>query len=150
LPIADPRWKLDRELALSANSSQSPSRNGCLEAANRRVRYADADVYRAGIAMTLDDSITQFRLASRELFNTGWLLLERFSQVESVLFDHLVAAESSWRLGSYGRHQPNILVILRGLDFAPIMINREVDAGYWETIRLSRLQRAHNCPLSNF
>jgi hypothetical protein len=93
--------------------------------------------------MTIDDSISQFRLSSRELFNTyfriadpynddGWALAERFSQVESVLFDQLVAAQVSLALGSYGMHQPDILVILRGLDFAPIMINREVDTGYWD------------------
>jgi hypothetical protein len=93
--------------------------------------------------MTIDDSISQFRLASRELFNTyfriadpynddGWALAERFSRVESVLFDQLVAAQVSLALGSYGTHQPDILVILRGLDFAPIMINREVDTGYWD------------------
>ena len=94
--------------------------------------------------MTVDDSISQFRLASRELFNTyfriadpyndddGWAFAERFSQVESVLFDQLVAVQVSVPLGSYGAHQPDILVMLRGLDFAPIMINREVDTGYWD------------------
>jgi hypothetical protein len=93
--------------------------------------------------MTIDDSISQFRLASRELFNTyfriadpynddGWALAERFSQVKSVLFDQLVAAQVSLALGSYGTHQPDILVILRGVDFAPVMINREVDTGYWD------------------
>jgi hypothetical protein len=94
--------------------------------------------------MTIDESISQFRLASRGPFNTyfriadpyndddGWALAERFSQVESVLFDQFVAAPNSLPLGSYGTHQPYILVILRGLDFAPIMINREVDTGYWD------------------
>jgi hypothetical protein len=94
--------------------------------------------------MTIDDSISQFRIASRELFNTyfriadpynnddAWALSERFSQVESVLFDQLVAAPGSLPFGAYGTHQPNILVLLRGLDFAPIMINREVDTEYWD------------------
>jgi len=93
--------------------------------------------------MTIDDSISQFRLASRELFNTyfriadpynddGWALAERFSEVESALFDQLVAAVVSTSFGSYGTHQPNIQVILRGVEFAPIMINREVDTGYWD------------------
>jgi hypothetical protein len=49
-----------------------------------------------------------------------------------VLFDQLVAAQVSLALGSYGTHQPDILVILRGVDFAPVMINREVDTGYWD------------------
>lgn len=75
------------------------------------------------VAMTIDDSILQFILASRELFNSyfriadpynddGWALAERFSQVESMLFDQLVAAPASLSLGSYGTHQPYILVIL--------------------------------------
>jgi hypothetical protein len=49
-----------------------------------------------------------------------------------VLFDQLVAAPGSLPFGAYGTHQPNILVLLRGLDFAPIMINREVDTEYWD------------------
>jgi hypothetical protein len=91
----------------------------------------------------LNDSMTQFRLAARELFNTffrveapytndGWALEARFRVLESALFDQLVAAPNSLPLDSYGSHQPGVRVALRGLDFAPVMVNREVDSGYWD------------------
>jgi hypothetical protein len=93
--------------------------------------------------MPLNDSVTQFRLAARELFNTffriedpynndGWALEARFRIVESALFDQLVAAPSSLPLDSYGAHLPGVRVALNGLDFAPVMVNRKVDSGYWD------------------
>ena len=92
--------------------------------------------------MHISDSMTQFRLAARELFNTffriddpynndGWALEARFRPVESVLFDQMVGAPNSLPVDCYGTHQPYIRVVLV-LDFAPIMINREVDTGYWD------------------
>lgn len=91
----------------------------------------------------LDDSMNCFRVASRELFNQffriadphnndAWLLEERFSQVEAELFEQLVAAAHSMKSERYGAHQPGIRVALRHGEFAPIMINREVDTGYWD------------------
>jgi hypothetical protein len=93
--------------------------------------------------MHLDESIGRFRIASRELFNhyfrvadpptdDGWVLEERFGFVEAVLFEQLVVAPHSLPSVAYGLHQPAILVALRYADFAPIMINREVDSGYWD------------------
>ena len=54
--------------------------------------------------MNLDKNMRRFRLAGRELFNNyfradeacnnnGWELEERFSEVEAVLFDALVAMQ---------------------------------------------------------
>lgn len=93
--------------------------------------------------MTLDESMNRFRVASRELFNhfflvadaynnDGWLLEERFCRVEAVLFEQLVSEPCALPSVSYGAHQPAIRVLLRHSDFAPIMINREVDSGYWD------------------
>jgi hypothetical protein len=93
--------------------------------------------------MLLDESMNRFRIASRELFNhffrvddpynnDGWLFEERFCHVEAVLFEQLVVAPSSLPSVTYGTHQPAICVVLRHSDFAPIMINREVDSGYWD------------------
>lgn len=93
--------------------------------------------------MILDESMNRFRIASRELFNHffrvidphnngGWLFEERFCQVEAALFEQLVATPCSLPKVTYGAHQPAIRVLLRTSEFAPIMINREVDSGYWD------------------
>jgi hypothetical protein len=93
--------------------------------------------------MVLDDLMSRFRYASRELFNhhfrvpdpynnDGWLLEGRFSQVEAVLFEQLVAAPAALPSVTWGTHQPAIHVGLRHGDFAPIMVNRETDSGYWD------------------
>lgn len=92
----------------------------------------------------VDAAINAFRLASRELFNGyflvkdepydngGWSLLERFGNVEDVLFEQLVGPNCRSDLGPYGQPQPTVLVSLRTGDFAPIMVNRTVDSGYWD------------------
>jgi len=93
--------------------------------------------------MLLDESMNRFRVASRELFNThfrvnepyengGWLLEERFCAVEAVLFDQLVSVPHALSPIKYGNQQPEIRVGLRSGEFAPIMINREIDSGYWD------------------
>jgi len=87
--------------------------------------------------------MNRFRLASRELFNGyfrveqpykngGWLLEERFAIVEKALFDQLVLVPHELPEVKYGKHQPKIRVILRGSEFAPIMVNREAHSGYWD------------------
>jgi hypothetical protein len=92
----------------------------------------------------LDALINRFRIAARELFNTyfrvddpyknnGWSGAERFSDVEVLLFEKLVAEVAGLSIVGYGNLQPEIRVSLRqGLDHAPIMINRETDSGYWD------------------
>lgn len=104
--------------------------------------------------MTLNDMMNRFRLASRELFNhffhvsgaTGrgappdapaadggeaWDLEMRFSHVEQVLFEKLVCEPARLTHAPYGGLQPEILVQLNS-DFCPIMLNREVNSGYWD------------------
>jgi hypothetical protein len=93
--------------------------------------------------MSLKKNMTRFRAASREMFNqyflvedpwnnNGWVLEERFSEVEAVLFDALVARPSGTHVVRYGELQPEIQIVLKDSEFAPIMINRETDSGYWD------------------
>jgi len=93
--------------------------------------------------MDLNELMNRFRLASRELFNhhfrvldpynnEGWLLEERFGQIEAVLFEQLVIYPAKLPIVALGIHQPSIRVALRHGKFAPIMINRAVDSGYWD------------------
>lgn len=93
--------------------------------------------------MELDDLINNFRLASRELFNhffrvpdpyknDGWAHEERFSKVEAELFQALVVEPARLPDGVYGELFPTIRAELRHGDCAPIMLNRDVDSGYWD------------------
>jgi hypothetical protein len=93
--------------------------------------------------MHLDAALNQFRLASRELFNhyfrasaaddDAWLLVERFREIEEVLFQKLVTEPAALAGVRYGDPQSDIVVSLRnGMDAAPIMLNRDVDSGYWD------------------
>ena len=87
--------------------------------------------------------MNEFRLASRELFNhffriadpyvnNGWSLEERFTAVQAILFDKLVTEPASLPKTRYGLRQAEIVVTLRNSESVPIMINREVDSGYWD------------------
>ncbi len=93
--------------------------------------------------INIDEMMNRFRLASREVFNhffrvsdpynnNGWLFEERFSGVQSVLFQKLVTEPASLSQVDYGNLQFEILVELRSYEPAPIMINREIDSGYWD------------------
>lgn len=97
--------------------------------------------------MNLDAHLNRFRLASRELFNhyfrvedasgngtdpEAWGAQERFEEVETVLFDKLVLEPSQLAGPAYGQRNARIRVCLRSASFAPIMMNREVDSGYWD------------------
>jgi hypothetical protein len=93
--------------------------------------------------MDLDELMNRFRIASRELFNhffrvldpynnDGWSYEERFSEVEALLFMKLVLEPAQLADLRYGLPHPGIRVILRGSEFAPIIINRETDSGYWD------------------
>jgi hypothetical protein len=94
-------------------------------------------------APEINSLVHQFRLASRELFNVyfhindpyrndGWAAAERFSEVETVLFEKLVLEPGQLSRVKYGALHPEIQVVLRGSDHAPIMLNRDVDSGYWD------------------
>jgi hypothetical protein len=91
----------------------------------------------------IDNLVNRFRLASRDLFNVyfhvndpykndGWSAAERFSEVEVVLFEKLVLEAGHLSNVKYGTLHPEIQVALRGTDHAPIMLNRDVDSGYWD------------------
>ena len=93
--------------------------------------------------MDLDELMSRFRIASRELFNhffrvsdpynnDGWSHEERFSEVEALLFKKLVLEPADLADLKYGLPHPSIRVILRRSEFAPIMINREIAGGYWD------------------
>lgn len=53
-------------------------------------------------------------------------------EVQNVLFQKLVTEPASLSGTKYGDPQRNILVELRDSVAAPIMLNREVDSGYWD------------------
>jgi len=91
----------------------------------------------------IDKMMTQFRLASRELFNNffrvadpydndGWLFEGRFSEVQAVLFQKLVTEPASLPNVRYGSLQTGIVVKLRNSEMVPIMLNRELKSGYWD------------------
>ncbi|MDP5238750.1 hypothetical protein Q9Q94_04375 [Uliginosibacterium sp. 31-16] len=93
--------------------------------------------------MNIDRRINKFRLASRELFNNyfleefladeDWDFYEQFTTIEESLFQALVTAQSGIEEIIYGFPQPAIQVVARqGSSGMPIMLNREIDSGYWD------------------
>ena len=94
--------------------------------------------------MDLDARMNQFRVASRELFNQffraddpynndqAWPMEERYSEVQELLFQKLVLEPAGLPPIAYGLLNSSVVVALRHGDFAPIMLNREVDSGYWD------------------
>jgi hypothetical protein len=92
--------------------------------------------------MELNALMVRFRLASRELFNhyfhqsihdeDEWDMAERFDTVQEHLFNALVTELANLPVVTYGKLQPSILVALRHSEFAPWMLNREIDSGYWD------------------
>jgi hypothetical protein len=94
--------------------------------------------------VSINTLMSRFRLATRELFNNyfrvedpynndGWLMEERFSAVQAILFQKLVTEPASLQSITYGNVQPGILVELKqGIQAAPGMLNREINSGYWD------------------
>ena len=93
--------------------------------------------------MELDVLMNRFRIASRELFNhyfrveepydnpDAWLLEERHSEIEELLFEKMVLEAADLPSSTYGLVNPSVLVKLKG-SAAPAMFNREIDSGYWD------------------
>ena len=92
--------------------------------------------------MDINELMTRFRLASRELFNygfrvpdpyatNGWEMEERFARVEGALFEHLVMETAGISGPEYGDAQPLLQVELRAESVAA-NINREIKCGYWD------------------
>jgi len=93
--------------------------------------------------MNLDDRMNRFRLASRELRNhyfrsddpdNPWVAVQRFDEVERVLFENMVSAPLGLPTNRYKNVNPNIVVVPGGSFGVPIMINRgkDVNHGYWD------------------
>lgn len=92
----------------------------------------------------MDKAINKFRLASRELFNNFFLeefleaededFYEQFTIIEEQLFCALVTTKFDLGKIVYGFPQPEILVKAKEASICgtPIMINREIDSGYWD------------------
>lgn len=92
----------------------------------------------------INELMNRFRLASRELFNhffrvpdpykgdDGWTLKQRFLEVQAILFQKLVTEPASLPNTKYGDAQVGVLVKLRSDANVPIMLNREIDSGYWD------------------
>jgi hypothetical protein len=90
--------------------------------------------------------MNKFRLASRDLFNhffyvadpynnrqLAWLQEERFRDIQAVLFQKQVVEPMFLNtVEEYGRPQPNILVEPNNNHAIPIMLNREINTGYWD------------------
>jgi hypothetical protein len=94
------------------------------------------------VNLDIDEMMNRFRLASRTLFNQffrvsrpyeneGWIVEQRFSEVQALLFEKLVTEPASLPNVKYGFPQPEITVRLRNRT-APIMLNRERSSGYWD------------------
>jgi hypothetical protein len=91
----------------------------------------------------MDRSINKFRLASRELFNTyfresiaeydpEWEFFENIQFVEESLFKALVTVPNRINEIVYGLPQTEIIVKSSGEFGIPLMLNREIDCGYWD------------------
>lgn len=106
---------------------------------------------------TLHDCMNKFRIAGRELFNNhfrvapgtpnAWDLEESFGTIEQLLFEKLVLEPLSLpnvHLGYRYEAYPDIRVQLtanaspdgenghNGTPIGPILLNREIDSGYWD------------------
>jgi hypothetical protein len=95
--------------------------------------------------MSLNDYVNRFRTASRELFNhyfrlddpyteeDAWNVVERFSDVQELLFQKLVSEPASLTVTPYGKVQTEIVVkpIAIGAS-VPWLLNREMNSGYWD------------------
>jgi hypothetical protein len=93
--------------------------------------------------MSAEALMADFRVASRKLFNrffriagpwenqeAAWSLVERFNDLESVLFRKMVSEALNIEGIDYGHPQEDILVV--GQDGISALINREIDSGYWD------------------
>ncbi len=95
--------------------------------------------------MRLDLQMNEFLLASRSLFNThfclrqpwddphrAWDLRDLFEPVEEALFRALVLQPFALTGPTFGTGPQPVRVIGNTGGELPIMINREIDSGYWD------------------
>jgi len=94
---------------------------------------------------SIDRQMNTFRLAARGVFNQyfrtdpkdkledAWTQIERFAEVERVLFDALVIQPCELEHRTYHDDtMEEIGVKLRHGTRAPAMVNRDIDSGYWD------------------
>lgn len=97
--------------------------------------------------MDMNDAITRFRIASRELFNNyiyplydrenalndkNWEIDTIFAQLNAALFRAMVAKRFELGEARYGEVNPDIGVNLKYKQTVPIQVNRGIDTGYWD------------------
>jgi hypothetical protein len=95
--------------------------------------------------MNIDKLVNKFRIASRELFNNyfleqfleneDWEFHELFTCIEEELFHALISSRIGIKKIEYGCYpQTEIEVIPTALSTCgiPIMLNRNIDSGYWD------------------
>lgn len=95
-------------------------------------------------SIDINRMMSQFRLASREVFNQYFrifdpyknddsrIMHDRFTSVRATLFQKLVAEPASLSEIVYGDAQLEIMVKARNGGPLPAMINRDVASGYWD------------------
>ncbi|MCA9814772.1 MAG: hypothetical protein R3C24_17010 [Cyanobacteriota/Melainabacteria group bacterium] len=90
--------------------------------------------------ISLDNAMSAFRLASRDLFNNHFynsyldpfLLRETYADLQVLLFQKMVEDPFSLDQVGYGEVHRDILVRNRLDSDTPAMINRDIDSGYWD------------------
>lgn len=92
--------------------------------------------------MEIDEAMIKFRIASREVFNNYFrvfgpreqalAMADRFSDIEALLFERLVLEPLEFPIVRYGGVQSNIRVKIRFGKHGTIMLNREINSGYWD------------------
>jgi|AGTN01.1.fsa_nt_gi hypothetical protein len=99
---------------------------------------------RGWLAPDINESMNQFRRASREIFNNYFrradldrhevfLFCERYFELNDLLFEMLVTDCPDIEKVRYGNIQPKLQVKAAGGGLFPsVMINREVNSGYWD------------------
>jgi hypothetical protein len=98
-----------------------------------------------GMKNLVEKLMVDFRVADRELFNgffridqpwenqeVAWMLVERFNDLELVLFQKMVSEALGIGGNAYGEPQKDILLKGKEQDGVSALINREVDSGYWD------------------
>jgi hypothetical protein len=96
------------------------------------------------VSTSIDDALRRFRIADRELYNqhfhipnpyndtdTAFAAMERFEEVQACLFNALVSGPLDLEPVRYRQTQPAIRVELLHSE-TPVMLNRELDSGYWD------------------
>lgn len=97
--------------------------------------------------MDINQAMSKFRLANRELFNNyfyelydtqnmlnnqNWTLDDSISRVNAALFKTMVTERFCCDVVEYGQANPHIRIKLHHNQTVPININRETDSGYWD------------------